>query len=69
MKWRIETKAQRRMRQSYWHPWFAWYPVTDGQGRWFWLETIERCVHRKIFVAGYVSQYRACTLAAKGQDE
>lgn len=25
-----------------WHRWFAWYPV-EVDGRWVWMEHVERC--------------------------
>ena len=37
-KWR----ANRRLRRSQWHWWFAWYPVKIGRYDCRWLEFIER---------------------------
>ncbi len=33
----IEKEREKR-----WHLWFAWYPVRLADGRWAWLETLER---------------------------
>lgn len=41
MRWRNETRAERKAAQCSWHRWWAWFPVkTDGQTAW--LETVER---------------------------
>lgn len=45
MRWRVETLQQRSERQSKWHVWFAWHPVSDNDGQWFWLERVLRHTH------------------------
>lgn len=31
-----------RARAEHWHSWFAWRPVRLLDGRWAWLQTLER---------------------------
>jgi len=42
MRWKVETYYEQKKRLSLWHTWFAWIPVTDEKGNWFWLEKVAR---------------------------
>lgn len=39
MQWEKQIYAERK-----WHKWFAWYPVSIGNRR-YWLEYVERLKH------------------------
>lgn len=31
-----------KQRSRDWHRWFAWFPITLGDGKWVWWESVER---------------------------
>ena len=32
-----------------WHPWFAWYPVSNASGRWVWCTRVLRKWNRELY--------------------
>lgn len=42
MYFKFESHKAKEERLEAWHKWFAWYPVKNYSGEFFWLTTIER---------------------------
>lgn len=56
-----ETAQEYWDRVTPWHRWFAWRPTKLTDGRWVWLETVERraCRHYGMDVLVYWETRRA----------
>lgn len=58
----LENKAAaKKYKLTFWHKWFAWYPVRIGERDHRWLETVERRTTTDWTYRGHVlvREYRA----------
>lgn len=39
---KIEASRNKELYYRIWHPWFAWHPVSIGDGKCVWFETVYR---------------------------
>jgi hypothetical protein len=57
VRWSVESRRHRRLRELGWHEWFAWHPVLVDR-EWVWLETVQRKMHCGMEICIWQYEYR-----------